>query len=46
MNYYKELKMNGIKERLVVGAFYIVIIHGSRFILPHTNRYILLSCMF
>jgi len=46
MNYYKEHKMNGIKERLVVGAFYIAIMRGRRFILPHTNRYFLLSCMF
>jgi len=46
MNYYKEHKMNGIKERLVVGAFCIVIIPGRRFILPQMNRYFLLSCMF
>jgi len=46
MNYYKEHKMNGIKERLVVGALYIAIIRGRRFILSHMNRYFLLSCMF
>jgi hypothetical protein len=38
--------MSGIKERLVVGAFLIVIMRGKRFILPHMNRYFLLSCMF
>ena len=38
--------MNGIKERLVVGAFGIVIIRGRRFILPHMNRYFVLPCMF
>jgi hypothetical protein len=46
MNYYKEHKMNGIKERLVVGAFCIVIIRRRKFILPQMNRYFLLSCMF
>lgn len=46
MNYYKEHKMNGIKERLVVGGFCIVIIRGRWFVLLHMNRYFLLSCMF
>jgi hypothetical protein len=46
MNYYKEHKMNGIKERLVVGVFGTLIIRESRFILLHMNHYVLLSCMF
>jgi hypothetical protein len=46
MNYYKEHKMNGIKERLVIGAFGTVIIRESRFTLLHMNRYVSLSCMF
>lgn len=44
MNYYKEHKMNGINERLVVGTFCIVIIRGRRFILPNMNRYFPFVC--
>lgn len=46
MNYYKEHKMNGIKERLVAGTFCIVIIRGRRFILLNMNRYFLLLVCF